>query len=112
MCIRDSILGAMLIEDTEIRGLSAGLGLGTATILLILLEIFVLRYRHMKQEKDAIFFREQLLEERYIEIMKAHQVIHDMRNHFLLLQKYEKERQWKQPVSYTHLDVYKRQAID
>lgn len=94
------ILGAMLIEDTEIRGLSAGLGLGTATILLILLEIFVLRYRHMKQEKDAIFFREQLLEERYIEIMKAHQVIHDMRNHFLLLQKYEKERQWKQLHKY------------
>lgn len=88
------VLDEMVIGDREQKGISASLGLVTTTVIIVLLEFFVLKYRHMKQEKDAILLREQLLEERYIEVMKTRQVIHDMRNHFLLLQKYEKEQQW------------------
>ena len=88
------ILDEMVIGDREQKGISASLGLVTTTVIIVLLEFFALKYRHMKQEKDAILLREQLLEERYIEVMKTRQVIHDMRNHFLLLQKYEKEQQW------------------
>lgn len=103
------VLGEMLSGDRKPRGISASLGLLITTIILVLLEIFVLKYRYMKQEKDAIFLREQLLEERYIEIMRTHQVIHDMRNHFLLLQKYEKEQQWEQLHQYLEViseDLY------
>lgn len=88
------ILDEMVIGDREQKGISASLGLVTTAVIIVLLEFFALKYRHMKQEKDAILLREQLLEERYIEVMKTRQVIHDMRNHFLLLQKYEKEQQW------------------
>ncbi len=97
------ILGGMLIGDIEIKGISAGFGLGIATIVLILLEIFVLSYRYMKQEKNAILLRAQLLEERYIEMMKTRQVLHDMRNHLLLLQKYEKEQQWEKLHKYLNV---------
>ena len=97
------ILGGMLIGDIEIRGISAGFGLGIATIVLILLEIFVLSYRYMKQEKNAILLRAQLLEERYIEMMKTRQVLHDMRNHLLLLQKNEKEQQWEKLHKYLNV---------
>lgn len=89
------VLDEMVIGDREQKGISASLGLVTTTVVLVLLEIFILRYQYMKQEKDAILLREQLLEERYMEVMKTHQVIHDVRNHFLLLQKYEKEKQWE-----------------
>lgn len=94
------VLDEMVIGDREQKGISASLGLVTTTVIIVLLELFVLKYRHMKQEKDAILLREQLLEERYIEVMKTRQVTHDMRNHFLLLQKYEKEQQWEKLHQY------------
>lgn len=89
------VLDEMVIGVREQKGISASLGLITTTIIIVLLELFILKYRHMKQEKDAILLKEQLLEERYIEVMKTRQVIHDMRNHFLLLKKYEEEQQWE-----------------
>ena len=94
------VLDEMVIGEREQKGTSASLGLVTTTVVLVILEIFILRYQYMKQEKDAILLREQLLEERYTEVMKTHQVIHDVRNHFLLLQKYEKEQQWEKLHKY------------
>ena len=59
----------------------------------------------MKQENDTLLLSEQLLEERYIEMMKTRQVLHDMKNHFLLLQNMNRNNSgrscmtiWKQSV--------------
>ena len=81
-------------------GVSAGLRLVTATMLLILFGFLTFKYRYMKQENDTLLLSEQLLEERYIEMMKTRQVLHDMKNHFLLLQKYEQEQQWEKLHDY------------
>lgn len=94
------VLDEMVIGDREQKGVSASLGLVTTTVIIVFLAIFVLKYRYMKQEKDAILLREQLLEEQYIAMMKNRQVIHDMKNHLLLLQKYDKEQQWEKLHKY------------
>ena len=41
-------------------------------------------------ENKALFLKEQILEERYMGMLKSRQEMHDMRNHLLLIQKYEK----------------------
>lgn len=88
------ILYDVVYSFGELSGVSAGLRLAAATILLILFGVLTFKYRYMKQENETLLLGEQLLEERYIEMMKTHKVLHDMKNHFLLLQKYEQEQQW------------------
>ena len=38
--------------------------------------------------------RDQLLEERYAEMLKSRQMIHDMKNHLLVLRNMERANQW------------------
>lgn len=94
------VLDEMVIGDREQKGVSTSLGLVTTTVIIVFLSILILKYRYMKQEKDAILLKEQLLEEQYIAMMKNRQVIHDMKNHLLLLQKYDKEQQWEKLHKY------------
>lgn len=94
------ILYDVVYSTGELSGVSAGLRLVTATMLLILFGFLTFKYRYMKQENDTLLLSEQLLEERYIEMMKTRQVLHDMKNHFLLLQKYEQEQQWEKLHDY------------
>lgn len=84
------ILYDVVYSTGELSGVSAGLRLVTATMLLILFGFLTFKYRYMKQENDTLLLSEQLLEERYI----------DMKNHFLLLQKYEQEQQWEKLHDY------------
>lgn len=82
------------------KGISASFILLTITILTVLVEIFMLRDQYTKQEKEGLLLREQLLEERYMEMLKSRKLLHDMKNHLLLLRKYEEGKQWEELHSY------------
>lgn len=94
------MLDGMVNGNVHRKGVSTSVSLVYSTILVVLVGILMAKYYYMKQEKEAILLREQLLEERYLEILKNQQMVHDMKNHFLLLQKYEKDRRWDELHNY------------
>lgn len=94
------ILDGMISGHRKEKGIGASFTLLALTFVVILTEVFVVRYQHMKQEKEALILREQLLEKRYMDMLENRREIHDMKNHLLLIQKYEKERRWKELHEY------------
>lgn len=94
------ILDELINNKQRGKGVSASIILLTITFLAVFIEVFIFRYQHMKQEKEALLLREQLFEERYIEMLKSRQTIHDMKNHLLLLRKYEEEQRWEELHAY------------
>lgn len=56
--------------------------------------MFIIKYQVVKQEKTTLILRDQLLEERYAEMLKSRQMIHDMKNHLLVLRNMERANQW------------------
>lgn len=94
------VLVEMIQGHGREKGITASFTLITLTLVTILIEVFAVRYQYMKEENKALFLREQLLEERYVGMLKSRQEIHDMKNHLLLIQKYEKEQRWEELHAY------------
>lgn len=64
------------------------------SLLIVLSGMFIIKYQVVKQEKTTLILRDQLLEERYAEMLKSRQMIHDMKNHLLVLRNMERANQW------------------
>lgn len=105
------LLDGMVAGNVSMEGAATSISLLFATFLIVFIGIFITKYYYMKQEKEALLLREQLLEERYVEIMKNHQMLHDMKNHFLLLQKYEREGNLVELHNYLK-DINKEMTVD
>lgn len=90
------ILSGIVEGGKKTRGISASFALLIFTVIIIFVATFILKYRYMRQEKETFLLREQLLEEQYIDLMKKQQMIHDIKNHLLLIRTYEKEHRWKE----------------
>lgn len=92
-----------------IQGFGAGAGLLMICFVVILIGWFIAKYQLMKQEQATLVLRDRLLEERYAEMLKSRQLIHDMKNHLLALQTMEKESRWEELHDYLEeisRDVY------
>lgn len=90
------ILSGIVEGGKKTRAISASFALLIFTVIIIFVATFILKYRYMQQEKQTFLLREQLLEEQYIDLMKKQQMIHDIKNHLLLIRTYEKEHRWKE----------------
>lgn len=77
-----------------IRGINASMNLSAISLLIVLSGMFIIKYQVVKQEKTTLILRDQLLEERYAEMLKSRQMIHDMKNHLLVLRNMERANQW------------------
>lgn len=94
------VLDELVNGDGKGTGISASFTLLALVFVAILIEVFEARYQYMKEENKALFLKEQILEERYMGMLKSRQEMHDMRNHLLLIQKYEKEQRWEELHAY------------
>lgn len=93
-------LDQMASGNRPVEGVSAGVGLLVICFVVALIGVFIVKYQLMKQEKATLVLRDRLLEERYAEMLKSRQLIHDMKNHLLALQTMEKERRWEELHDY------------
>ena len=87
-------LDEMANGSKPIRGINASVNLSAISLLIVLSGMFIIKYQVVKQEKTTLILRDQLLEERYAEMLKSRQMIHDMKNHLLVLRNMERANQW------------------
>lgn len=87
-------LDEMANGSKPIRGINASMNLSAISLLIVLSGMFIIKYQVVKQEKTTLILRDQLLEERYAEMLKSRQMIHDMKNHLLVLRNMERANQW------------------
>ena len=87
-------LDEMANGSKPIRGINASMNLSAISLLIVLSGMFIIKYQGGKREKTTLILRDQLLEERYAEMLKSRQMIHDMKNHLLVLRNMERANQW------------------
>ena len=90
------IVDNMATGDRSVEGVVNSISLATLSVLVILGGIFIVKYRFTRMEKEALQMKEELLEERYKEMLKSRQMVHDLKNHLLALKKYEENGQWEE----------------
>ncbi len=109
--VMDGVLIALLlkyhviIDNTinkfiRVKGIANSISLATLSVLVILGGIFIVKYRFTRMEKETLQMKEELLEERYKEMLKSRQMVHDLKNHLLALKKYEETEQWEELRAY------------
>ena len=77
-----------------IRDRASSLSLLFIVIVIMFGGILLFQYKNLKKEREVLLLRDKMMEEKYQEMMKSHQVIHDMKNHLIVLRNYEKEKEW------------------
>ncbi len=94
----------------EKRGVSNGFSLLVLTILFFIAIIFYLKYKLIKKENEILIMRELMMAEKYKEVIKNNQLIHDMKNHFIVLKNYKKEE--KIEKIYNYVDEISEELLD
>lgn len=93
-------LAEMIEGSRPIQGISASVNLSVISLIIVLIGAFVVKYQLVKKEKATLILRDQLLEERYTEMLKSRQIMHDMKNHLLVLRNMERANQWEELHDY------------
>lgn len=88
------VLDEMAIKEREIRGIEEGVSIIALLVIALFLGCLFYRYLILKEETKLLLVQEQMMKEKFQEMMKSRQAVHDMKNHVLLLQKLEREKKW------------------
>lgn len=88
------VLDEMAIKEREIRGIEEGVSIIALLVIALFLGCLFYRYLILKEETKLLLVQEQMMKEKFQEMMKSRQTVHDMKNHVLLLQKLEREKKW------------------
>lgn len=93
-------LDEMVNGSKPIQGINASVNLSAISLIIVLIGVFVVKYQLVKREKTTLILKDQLLEERYTEMLKSRQIIHDMKNHLLVLRNMERAKRWDELHNY------------
>ena len=94
------VLDEMALKEREIHGIEEGVSIITLMVVVLFGGSLFYRYLILKEETKLLLMQEQLMKEKFQEMMKSRQAVHDMKNHVLLLQKLEKEKKWRELHDY------------
>lgn len=98
------IMDSMAYGEQKMRGANSSFSLLSAVIIFMFGGILLFKYQSIKKEKEILVLRNTMMEEKYQEIFrnieKKQQLIHDVKNHFIVLKKYEKEKEWEKLHNY------------
>lgn len=88
------ILDGMIIGEQRMSSKS-GFSLLVVIIILIILEVVLLKNKIVQKENMYLTLKDKITEQMYQELLQSNekhrQLSHDVKNHFLILSKYEKE---------------------
>lgn len=87
------VLNSMVLGEREIQGVDKAILLSVGLAMLILVVCLYFQYDLKKKETEFLRFRDQMLEERCQEMQQTRQIAHDMRNHIIVLKKYDDKGQ-------------------
>lgn len=108
------IIDSMAHGEQIMRGANSSFSLLSAIIILMFGGIILFKYQIIKKEKEILLLRNTMMEEKYQEIFrnieKKQQLIHDVKNHFIVLKKFEKENEWEKLHNY--LDEISKGFLD
>lgn len=99
------ILNAMVSRERKIQGADGAFFLAAILTILILGIVFFLRYEVKRQEAEGLKLHDRMLEERCQEMQQTRQVVHDLKNHIIVLKKYSDEGREKELNKYIQ-DLY------
>lgn len=88
------MMDQMIQHTQKMRGGASSLSLFFIAIVIVFSGILLFQYKNLKKEREVLLLREKMMEEKYQEMLKSHQVIHDMKNHLIVLRNYEMEKEW------------------
>lgn len=94
------VMVRMVKGKEQIRGVDSGISLLIISVMILFAGLFLLKYQILKKEKEILIIRENMMSEKYQEMLKTHQIVHDMKNHFIILQRYEREQEWEKLSKY------------
>lgn len=94
------LMDRMLKGKQQVQGFDSGFSLLIVAIVILSVGLFLFKYQMLKKEKEILIIRESIVTEKYHEMLKTHQLVHDMKNHFIILEKYEKAREWEKLSKY------------
>lgn len=77
--------------DGRIQGLTESISIVILFVFLLIGSAVYVRYQLLEKEAEWLLIRNQVMEANFREMMRSRQVVHDMKNHVLLMQKYEEE---------------------
>lgn len=97
-CILDGMVGGSRL----IQGIEKSVSISLVLLLLILGSGIYFRFHLLQKEKDIVQVRDEILQEKIERMQIDRQVVHDMKNHVLMLQKYEEEQRWGDLQYYIH----------
>ncbi len=81
------VMDEMVIVKKYSQGIGSGFTLLTITVLLLFMCLFIIKYQAMKNENEILHIHEKIMDWKYQEMKKNGQLIHDMKNHFIVLKK-------------------------
>lgn len=88
------ILDGMVIGERRMSPKS-GFSLLVVIIMLVMVEIVLLKNKIVQRENMYLTLKDRITEQMYQELLKSNeknrQLLHDVKNHFLILSKYDKE---------------------
>lgn len=94
------IMDRMVRGKEQIQGADNGISLLIISVIILFAGLFLFKYQILKKEKELLGIREHMMSEKYQEMLKTHQLVHDMKNHFIVLRRYEREREWEKLSEY------------
>ena len=77
--------------DGRIQGITESISIVILFVFLSIGIVVYVRYQFLEKEAEWLLIRNQVMEANFREMMQSRQVVHDMKNHVLLMQKYEEE---------------------
>lgn len=88
------VMVRMVEGKEQIQGFDSGITLLIITAVILFAGLFLFKYQMLKKEKEVLIVRENMMSEKYHEMLRTYRVVHDMKNHLIILQRYEREREW------------------
>lgn len=104
------VLNAMVSREQKIQGADGAFLLAAILSILILGIVFFWRYEVKRQETEMLKLHDRMLEERCQEMQQTRQVVHDLKNHIIVLKKYSDEGREKELNKYIQ-DLYHELTI-
>ena len=92
-------LVGMAFGSRDIEGGAAGITLLSITVIIFFVGIVLFKNKMIKKENELLIVRDEMLQKNYRELEcqleQSRQLMHDIKNHFLILKDYEKKNDYE-----------------
>lgn len=104
------VLNAMALGQREIQGVDKALVLAAILTIITLGGFLYFQYIIKINEAEVLKIQDQMLKDRCREMQKSRQIVHDMKNHIMVLKKYDEEKKEEKLHQYIQ-NLYKELTL-